>query len=511
MSKSSNKNTILLQNEIEANKFAALVMLCTNVVVILAFFVNLMGVFAVDKGTMTIVAITSIGLLSLPFVIVVLLKQQGLWIKYLIVTAAILMVSITILILKQFAVVLFAYPLAIASLFFSTKLSWYTSVLSILSFSIAQVLSFKTVGIIDRNYMDMRSMMKYGIMPRAFQLVMISFIFIMLSKRTRVMLGNMMGAKEQEEIINKMMKVTQKSTEVSNALSASVSSLSIMTESTAKSNEDIAEKTSKIAEGSRNSIKSMEEATLAVTNMSENLHKISEESKQIGILSNQVKNLTVDNEMVLGSAVEKMEAIAEATKHSKAIISQLEQRSSKISGFVEIISQISSQTNLLALNAAIESARAGEQGKGFAVVAQEIRNLAEGSKQAAKDISALIQEVLEDTQNAVCSMDNGSVLVDNGLKVIEEARTSFSKVAGANKEMNDKLIIVEGDTIEAANHGKKMVDLVIGVKNINENSLKDIELIAAASEQLVSSMQEVDSSVEDIQSMSKELLDVVQK
>lgn len=511
MSKNSNKNTILLQNEIEANKFAALVMLCTNVVVILAFFVNLMGVFAVDKGVMAIVTIASIGLLSLPYVIVVLLKQQGLWIKYLIVTAAILMVSITILILKQFAVVLFAYPLAIASLFFSTKLSWYTSILSILSFSIAQALSLKTVGIIDRNYMDMRSMMKYGIMPRAFQLVMISFIFIMLSKRTCVMLGNMMGAKEQEEIINKMMKVTKKSTEVSNALSASVSNLSIMTEGTAKSNEDIAEKTSKIAEGSRNSIKSMEEATLAVTNMSENLHKISEESKQIGILSNQVKNLTGDNERVLGSAVEKMEAIAEATKHSKAIISQLEQRSSKISGFVEIISQISSQTNLLALNAAIESARAGEQGKGFAVVAQEIRNLAEGSKQAAKDISALIQEVIEDTQNAVSSMDNGSILVDNGLKVIEEARTSFTKVADANKEMNDKLIIVEGDTVEAANHGKKMVDLVIGVKSINESSLRDIELIAVASEQLVSSMQEVDSSVVDIQGMSKELLDVVQK
>ncbi|QNU67050.1 hypothetical protein EHE19_000375 [Ruminiclostridium herbifermentans] len=509
MSKNSN-NTILLQNEIEANKFAALVMLCTNVVVIFAFFVNLMGIFAVDRGTMAIVTITSIVLLSLPFIVVILLKQQGLWVKYLIVTAAILMVSITILVLKQFAIVLFAYPLAIASLFFSTKLSWYTSVLSILLYSISQILSLNTVGVIDRNYMDMRSMMKYGVMPRAFQLIMISFIFIMLSKRTRAMLGNMMGAKEQEEIINKMMKVTQKSTEVSNALSASVSSLSIMTESTARSNEDIAEKTSKIAEGSRNSIKSMEEATLAVTNMSENLHKISEESKQIGILSNQVKNLTVDNERVLGSAAEKMEAIAEATKHSKAIISQLEQRSSKISGFVEIISQISSQTNLLALNAAIESARAGEQGKGFAVVAQEIRNLAEGSKQAAKDISAIIQEVIEDTKNAVCSMDNGSILVDNGLKVIEEARTSFTKVADANKEMNDKLIIVEEDTKEAAKHGEKMVDLVIDVKNINENSLKDIELIAAAIEQLVSSMQEVDSSVEDIQSMSKELLDITQ-
>ncbi len=511
MSKNSNKNTILLQNEIEANKFAALVMLCTNVVVIIAFVLNFMGVFAVDKDLMTVVTLTSVALLSLPFVLVILLKRQGSWVKYVTVTAAVLMVSITVAILKQFAVALYTYPLAIASLFFSTKLSWYTSILSISSISIAQILSIKTVGIIDRNYMDMRSLMKYGVMPRAFQMIMLAFIFIMLSKRTRNMLGNMMGAKEQEELINKMLEVTQKSTEVSNSLAESVSSLSLMTDNTSKSNEDIANKTTMIAEGSRNSINSMEEAAVAATNMSENLNKISEESKQIGLLSSQVKKLTNDSEKVMGSAVEKMEAIANATRESKDIISQLEQRSSKISSFVDIISQISSQTNLLALNAAIESARAGEQGKGFAVVAQEIRVLAEGSKQAAKDISSLIQEIIQDTQSAVSSMDNGYGLVDNGLAVMEEARNSFAKVAEANKEMNNKLYIVESDTIEAANHSKKVVDKVVDVKNINENTLKDIELIVAASEELVASMQEVDSSVEDIQTMSKELLDVVQR
>lgn len=511
MSSSSSKNTILSQNEIEANKFAAIVMLCTNVVVIFAFVLNFMGVFAVDKEVMTIVTLTSVALLSLPFVLVVLCKQQGAWVKYVTVTAAILMVSISILILKQFAVVLYTYPLAIASLFFSTKLSWYTSILSILFFSASQILSIKTVGIIDRNYMDMRSLMKYGVMPRVFQLIMLSFIFIMLSKRTCEMLANMMGVKEQEALVKKMLEVTKKSTEVSNDLSKSVSNLLLMTENTTKSNEDIANKTSKIAEGSRNSIRSMEEAKLSATNMSENLHKISEESKQIGILSNQIKKLSSDSEEIIGSAVKKMESIANATKQSKDIISQLEQKSSEISGFVDIISQISSQTNLLALNAAIESARAGEQGKGFAVVAQEIRVLAEGSKQAAKDISAVIEKVLQDTKNAVSSMDTGSKLVDNGLTVLEEAKNSFAKVAEANNEMNDKLYKVEGDTIEAANHSKKMVDLIVDVHKTNESALQDLELIVAASEELIASMQEIDASVDDIQTMSKELLEVVQR
>jgi len=71
--------------------------------------------------------------------------------------------------------------------------------------------------------------------------------------------------------------------------------------------------------------------------------------------------------------------------------------------------------------------------------------------------------------------------------------------------------MVNNDTIEAAKHSQKVVDIVVDVKNINTDTLQDIEQIAMASEELVASMQEVGSSVEDIQTMSKELLEVVQK
>jgi len=357
----------------------------------------------------------------------------------------------------------------------------------------------------------MYSMIVFGIIPKAFQLIMLSFIFIMLSKRTRLMLANMMGAKDQEEMLSKMMAVTEKSTDVSNSLAQSVNNLSLMTEQTTISNEDISLRTTKLAEGSKNSIKCMEEASSEVESMSENLQKISEESKKIGIISEQVKQMTENNEQVISNAVEKMSAIAVATMQSKEIIAKLEQRSSEISNFVEVITQISEQTNLLAINASIESARAGEQGKGFSVVAQEIRNLAEEAQKAAKDISTSINKIIEDTQEAVSSMDNGSKLVETGLKIIEEARNSFTKVVTANKNINDMLSVVNGDTLETAALSKKIVNLVADVKNTNTNALYDIEQIAMASGNLVASMQEVDLAVDDIETMSRELLEVVQK
>ncbi|OPZ94328.1 MAG: Methyl-accepting chemotaxis protein 4 [Firmicutes bacterium ADurb.Bin419] len=166
---------------------------------------------------------------------------------------------------------------------------------------------------------------------------------------------------------------------------------------------------------------------------------------------------------------------------------------------------------MLAINASIESARAGEQGKGFSVVAQEIRNLAEEAQKAAKDISTSINKIIEDTQEAVSSMDNGSKLVETGLKIIEEARNSFTKVVTANKNINDMLSVVNGDTLETAALSKKIVNLVADVKNTNTNALYDIEQIAMASGNLVASMQEVDLAVDDIETMSRELLEVVQK
>lgn len=503
------KNSILLKNEVEANKFAAAVMIFTNIFAAIVYTLNALRIFVASESLMTIAMALAAVLLTLPFIIVKVLKIFEPWVKYVTVTAAILMVGILSALLSYHTVVMYAFPFAIASLFFSRRLSWYTTVVSIIIINVSQLLTIPLDGVPDANLTDAYSVVVYGIAPRTIQLIILSVIFIVLSKRTHKLLSNMMGAEEQQEMLDKMLRVTRKSNDVSNVLAQSVSNLSLMTENTTKANESIANKTSKIAEGSKQSIKNMEEATAAVTNMSESLNKIADEGRKLGDLSEQVHILTSDSEQVMKNAVEEMNAIAEATRQSKETIARLEQRSGDISKFVQVITEISAQTNMLALNASIESARAGEQGKGFAVVAQEIRNLAEGSQKAAKDIAALIKEIMEDTQNAVSAMDTGSELVDRGLSIFADARSSFNRVAEANKEMNEKLAIVNNDTNHAASHSNTVVDIVREVKDINTGTLQDLEQIAMASEELVASMEEMDSSVESIETMSKELVEVI--
>lgn len=102
-------------------------------------------------------------------------------------------------------------------------------------------------------------------------------------------------------------------------------------------------------------------------------------------------------------------------------MAQIDESSKKIGDITTLINSIAFQTNILALNAAVEAARAGEQGRGFAVVAAEVRNLAQRTTSAVKDISALIEE-------SVVRVENGVVLVNDAGKTMHEMTNAVSSV-----------------------------------------------------------------------------------
>jgi methyl-accepting chemotaxis protein len=103
--------------------------------------------------------------------------------------------------------------------------------------------------------------------------------------------------------------------------------------------------------------------------------------------------------------------------------------SKKIVDIISVIDSIAFQTNILALNAAVEAARAGEQGRGFAVVAAEVRNLAQRSAGAAKEITALISD-------SVNKVNHGSELVDRAGKTMDEIVASVQRVSDIMKEIS---------------------------------------------------------------------------
>jgi twitching motility protein PilJ len=127
--------------------------------------------------------------------------------------------------------------------------------------------------------------------------------------------------------------------------------------------------------------------------------------------------------------LEGMQRIRSSVQATAKRIKALGDRSLEISEIVNVINDITEQTNLLALNAAIEAARAGEAGRGFAVVADEVRKLAEHSRNATKDIAALIKAIQAETNDAVVVMEEGTREVEVGAKLADQAGRALDAIS----------------------------------------------------------------------------------
>ena len=212
---------------------------------------------------------------------------------------------------------------------------------------------------------------------------------------------------------------------------------------------------------------SLEETSSSMMRMTETVRENAENARQANQLALAACDHAESGGKIMHDAVTAMHVINESSR--------------KIADIIGVIDAIAFQTNLLALNAAVEAARAGEQGRGFAVVASEVRSLAGRSAAAAKEIKELIQD-------SVAKIADGSRLVDQSGKSLNEIVASVKKVTD----------IVGEISAASADQAAGIEQVGRAISSMDEGTQQNAALVeeaAAASESIVQQVRELNSSV----------------
>ncbi len=213
-------------------------------------------------------------------------------------------------------------------------------------------------------------------------------------------------------------------------------------------------------------------------------------SQQIELLYGSYEDITKDTSAINGLNDVGLDAVGILRRKSKetfesserifSVVEKLTNTIKDIGIFVQSIESIAEQTNLLALNAAIEAARAGDAGRGFAVVAEEVRKLADESKQSTNQIADLMESIQEESSQAIKSMTIMRAVTQEQSVAVDKTDTSFVNIAEAIRSIAVKINEVN-QTISFMQKDKNEV-------------MSAIESISAVSQQTASSSEEVAGS-----------------
>jgi methyl-accepting chemotaxis protein len=243
-------------------------------------------------------------------------------------------------------------------------------------------------------------------------------------------------------------------------IKASADTINVAAREIASGNADLSQRTEEQASSLEETASSMEELTSTVKQNAEN-------AKQANQLAIGASDIAGRGGEVVKDVVLTMGAITESSK--------------KIVDIIGVIDGIAFQTNILALNAAVEAARAGEQGRGFAVVATEVRNLAQRSAGAAKEIKALIGD-------SVGKVETGSRLVD-------EAGKTMGEIVNSVKRVTDIMAEITAASQEQSSGIEQVSTAVAQMDEVTQQNAALVEEAAAAAESLEEQAQALAQAV----------------
>ncbi len=268
---------------------------------------------------------------------------------------------------------------------------------------------------------------------------------------------------------------------------------------------EISKTVDEIAKGASDQAADAQNGVQLVDKLSEQIDFV---SQSYGSVMDEADNIHKLNDIGLNSVIILRQKSAESfnsTEKIFSVVQNLTDTTKDIGKFVQSIEDIAEQTNMLALNAAIEAARAGEAGKGFAVVAEEVRQLADQSRQSTEEIIHLMENISEESQMAIKAMEmmrNASeeqnTAVDSTNKAFDDIANGISTIVEKIKAVNDAVIVMQRDK-------DNVISAIENISSVSEETAASSQEVAATTEQQLKEIDEMKVAAAQLDELVQEL------
>jgi methyl-accepting chemotaxis protein len=403
-----------------------------------------------------------------------------------------------------------SYPIAAGILVFGIVLGF---LLSLLVARPVQILATTMTKVAEGDFTarsDIRSKDELGSLSRTFN-ALLDERLTQLAKAER----------ENEMLNNSIIELLKASFQLSQRdLTVQVPVTEDVTGPLADAINQMAQETSKVLVNVRDISQQVADASTEVKNQAENVSKTAEEERSVvattmtelaaaseamnkiaevaqscnEIAAEATRTTQIALETVTGT-VNGMGEIRETIHETEKRIKRLGERSQEISGIVDIINNIAERTHVLALNASMQAAAAGEAGRGFSVVADEVQRLAESSRNATSQISALVKNIQVETNDTIATMDKTIGQVVDGSRLAERAGEQMKETQGTTANLTKVVEQIAMASQQQARISNELREHALSIQSTSEETGRQLDEQSMQTDRLVEYAQQLIESI----------------
>jgi len=318
-------------------------------------------------------------------------------------------------------------------------------------------------------------------------------------------------AKQFDLMRNDLKSLIKEIKSLSNEMYTSSENLAESSEAIAESSSEVAKNVDEISRGATDQAMNTENGTEQVVVLGDTVDDNSQLLSEAKTTVSKLSEISDEGQSTIGQLNKTTAENLEIGKYIQEQFERMEVSSNKIAQASELILSIAEQTNLLALNAAIEAARAGEAGKGFAVVAEEVRKLAESSKESSEEIGNVIQELIDNTHHANDLVIKSSNHLMKQSDVVEHTEVAFNNIYSVLEELEEKIRSIDVSSNTMSERKEKILDVMQNLAAIAEENAASSEEVTATVHEIMNSIQGVADSAKSLNQVTKSLHKQVEK